>query len=62
VEESSIYLNEMWTVIMVNELIGCGKSALTEPLNRTADINRVSSLLDGEGLLNATELLQETKS
>jgi hypothetical protein len=52
----------MWTAIMVNELIGCNKSALTEPLNRTADINKVSSLLDGEGLLNATELLQETKS
>jgi hypothetical protein len=52
----------MWTAIMVNELIGCNKSALTEPLNRTTDINRVSSLLDGEGLLNATELLQKTKS
>jgi hypothetical protein len=49
-EESSIHLNEVWTAIMVDEPMGCNKSALTEPLNRTTDINTVRSLLDGGGI------------
>jgi hypothetical protein len=49
-EESSIHLNEVWTAIMVDEPMGCNKSALTEPLNRTTDINTVRSLLDSGGI------------